>query len=79
MSLRRDAHEGTCKRTGVVYHRNDAVESKMPHEMLHFTRIETAAGGRESRRCKTAVPGYVRAMSALCSRYSCACSFGSAL
>ena len=46
-------------------------ESKIAREMLCFT-IETAAGGREGRRCRTGGCGlcsrYVRAMFALCSR-----------
>ena len=41
-----------------------AGESKMAHEKLCFT-IETAVGGRKSRRCQMAVAGYVRAMFAL--------------
>ena len=47
-------------------------ESKIARDMLCFT-IETAAGGREGRRCRTGGCGlcsrYVRAMFALCSRY----------
>ena len=46
-------------------------QSKIAREMLCFT-IETAAGGREGRRCRTGgcglCPRYVRAMSALCPR-----------
>ena len=49
--------------------RNDVAESKMAREMLCFT-METAAVGCEGRICETAVAGYVRAMSALCSRHS---------
>ena len=47
-------------------------QSKIAREMLCFT-IETAAGGREGRRCRTGGCGlcsrYDRAMFALCSRY----------
>ena len=50
-----------------VYHRSDAFESKMAREVLCFT-IDTAVGGRESRRCKMAVAGCVRAMFELWSR-----------
>ena len=46
-------------------------QSKIAREMLRFT-IETAAGGREGRRCRTGGCGlcsrYVRAMFALCPR-----------
>ena len=46
-------------------------QSKIAREMLCFT-IETAAGGREGRRCRTGGCGlcsrYARAMFALCSR-----------
>ena len=47
-------------------------QSKIAREMLCFT-METAARGREGRRCRTGgrglCPRYVRAMSTLCSRY----------
>ena len=45
---------GSCARNAVSYHTKDAAESKMAREMLCFT-IETAVGGREGRRCQTAV------------------------
>ena len=55
MSLRRDAHEGTCQRCKVgpaelvcFTTGTTGVESKMPREMLRFTK-ETAACGHESR------------------------------
>ena len=43
------------------------VASNMACEMLCFT-METAAVGCEGRICKTAVAGYVRAMSAVASK-----------
>ena len=45
---------GSCARNAVFYHTNDAAESKIARETRCFT-IETAVGGREGRRCQTAV------------------------
>ena len=57
-------HAG-CGSSGVFYHTNAAAESKLAREMLCFT-IETAAGGREGRRCRTGGCGP-------CSRYVRVC------
>ena len=57
-----------ARRCDVFSSTDDVLGSKMAREMLCFT-METAAVGCEGRICETAVAGYVRATSALCSRY----------
>ena len=52
---------------GGFYHTKAGSESKIAREMLRFT-IETVAGGREGRRCRTGGCGrYVGTMFALVS------------
>ena len=49
---------GMCAGNAVFYHTEVVSESKIVREMLCFT-IETSVGGREGRRCETAVAAMI--------------------